>query len=116
MTSATPSYLNYPLGICIDPSNSLYVADCNNNRVQQFLFGNTFGNTVAGLSNGTSGATATRLNSPSDVVVDVNGNIYVSEINNHRIQLWLVNATSGITIAGNGKKSNKNHILIRILY
>lgn len=116
ITNATSYYLNYPLGIFIDSFNTLYVADCNNNRVQQFLFGNTVGTTVAGQSNGVAGSSATHLNSPSDVAVDLNGNVYVAEINNNRVQLWLVNATSGITVAGNGKKSNKNHILILILY
>jgi sugar lactone lactonase YvrE len=116
MTNATPYYLNGPSGIFIDSSNTLYVADGSNNRVQQFLLGSTIGTTVAGQPNGSFGSQANRLWDPSDVAVDLNGNIYVAEINNNRVQLWHVNATSGITVAGNGKKSNKNHILILILY
>ena len=61
MTNSTPSYLNYPSGIFMDSSDTLYVADSSNNRVQHFLFGNTIGTTLAGQANGVAGPTATRL-------------------------------------------------------
>ena len=116
MTNATPSYLNNPLGIFIDTFDTLYVADSSNNRVQQFLFGSTIGTTSAGQANGVSGSISARLNLPSDVAVDLNGNVYVVEVNNHRVQLWHVNATFGITVAGNGKILSKNHTFVFIMY
>lgn len=57
---------------------------------------------MAGQSSEAVGATASFLNFPSDVAVDLNGNVYVADSYNNRIQLWRVNATSGITIAGTG--------------
>ncbi len=101
-TSATPNYLNFPIGIFIDSSNTLYVSDAKNNRIQQFSLGNTTGRTVAGQSNGAVGTSASFLNYSNDVSVDANGSVYVADSYNNRIQLWPVNATSGITIAGNG--------------
>ena len=112
ITSATSNYLNTPIGMALDSFNLLYVADSGNNRVQQFSPGNSTGKTVAGQSNGSFGPAADRLNSPNDVAVDSNGNLYVVDTFNHRVQLWRVNATSGITIAGNGQYTIDNEIII----
>lgn len=81
----------------------MYVADAKNNRVQQFLLGNPTGQTVAGQSNGAVGSGASYLNYSNDMAVDSNGNIYVADSYNNRAQLWYVNSSSGITIAGNGE-------------
>ena len=56
------------------------------------------GITVAG-GNG-SGANNNQLNFPSSVYVDAAGNMYISDVNNHRVQLWLNGAASGSTVAG----------------
>jgi sugar lactone lactonase YvrE len=81
----------------------LYVADAKNNRIQRFLLGNTTGTTVAGQSNGVVGSSASSLNYSNDVVVDLNDNVYIADSYNNRAQLWYVNSSSGITIAGNGE-------------
>ncbi len=81
----------------------MYVADAKNNRIQRFLLGNTTGTTVAGQSNGIAGSNSSFLNYPNYVSVDSNGNIYIADSNNDRVQLWYVNSSSGIMIAGNGK-------------
>jgi tripartite motif-containing protein 71 len=59
----------------------LYVADCNNNRIQVFQSGQLNGVTVAG--NGASGAIT--LNCPTGVVLDTNGYLFIVDSNNHRI-------------------------------
>jgi sugar lactone lactonase YvrE len=104
------------MGIVLDLSNTLYVADANNNRIQKLLFGNINATTVAGSSSGASGLTNNLLAYPNDVGVDSNGNVYVVDTNNNRIQLWYVNATSGITIAGNsnGKQQKKIRIKLKL--
>ncbi len=81
----------------------MYVADAKNNRIQRFLLGNTTGTTVAGQSNGVVGSSASSLNYSNDVVVDLNDNVYIADSYNNRAQLWYVNSSSGITIAGNGE-------------
>ncbi len=71
----------------------------------------TVGVTVAG--NLTSGFSASELNSPSDVFIDNNNNIYVCDIYNNRIQKFptgSVGGTSATTVAGgngNGYASNQ---------
>jgi sugar lactone lactonase YvrE len=102
-TNATSNCLNYPIGIAVDSSGSVYVADTNNHRIQKFLSGNITGTTVAGFPTGSSGNSASHLNTPNDVAVDSNGNIYVVDTGNNRAQLWYANASAGITIVGNGK-------------
>ncbi len=61
----------------------------------------TVGTTVAGML--ASGSAANQLNSPSDVFIDANDNIYVNEIYNNRIQRFPSGSTSGTnatTVAG----------------
>lgn len=98
----TADRLNTPAKITFDSSDLLYVVDFNNNRVQKFILGNNTGITVAGMS-GSAGNTAHHLQYPVDVAIDSNGNIYVVDTNNQRVQLWNVSATNGTTVVGNGK-------------
>jgi hypothetical protein len=63
------------------------------------LDGSGIGVTVAG-GNG-QGSAANQLDRPSDIFVSkIDGSVYVADCYNNRIQKWLVNATSGITVAG----------------
>lgn len=61
--------LSGPIGIYVDQSLALYVADFSNNRIQKFSSGLSMVITVAG-GNG-------QLRCPTDVTVDVYGAIYV---------------------------------------
>ncbi len=98
-----PNHLDFPIGIVFDSFDTLYVADADNNRIQKLLWNDSSATTVAGDSNGASGSTASLLTYPNDVAVDSNGNVYVVDTNNIRIQFWNDTASSGITIAGTGK-------------
>jgi gliding motility-associated-like protein len=98
--SAANQFSN-PLDVFVDKNGNVYVADELNNRIQKFLPGSdnkTNGITVAG-GNG-AGSSANQLNAPSGVFVDGEGNIYITDINNYRVQKWAPGATSGITVAG----------------
>jgi gliding motility-associated-like protein len=67
------------------------------------------GVTVAG-DNG-AGANANQFNFPEGVFTDANGNIYVSDAANFRVQKWSPGATSGVTVAGgNGAGAALNQI------
>jgi len=68
-----------------------------------YLASASTGTTVAGFSNGTSATSSSGFENPSDVVVDSNGNIYVADLYNSRVQFWSNGASYGITIAGSGK-------------
>lgn len=100
-SGTTSQKLSYPAGIYVDRQhNALYVADYSNNRIQKFyLNGNGTGITVAG-GNGI-GAAANQLIYPLDVYVSqLNGAIYIADYGNNRVQRWDVNATQGVTVAG----------------
>lgn len=92
--------LNYPYGLALDSSNALYIADYQNNRIQKWLSGATTGITVAGLSNGTAGASSTALKFPVAIELDSTGNMYFTDRGNHRVMYWANGASSGTTIAG----------------
>jgi sugar lactone lactonase YvrE len=92
--------LNNTYGLTLDSSNSLYIADSNNNRIQKCLINASNCTTVAGQTNGTSGASSTVLFQPVSVVLDSNDNMYFTDRGNHRVVYWARGASSGMTIAG----------------
>ena len=106
--AATAAELSNVVGVAVDASNNVYIADQNNCRIRKV---NTSGiiSTVAG--NGTSGysgdggaATAAKLFSPCAVAVDASGNLYIADYYNNRIRK--VNTSGTIsTIAGTGTGS-----------
>ena len=73
------------------------------------LYTPNYGITVAG-GNG-SGGNSSQLSWPSGVAKDKDGNIYVADVMNHRIQKWAPGATSGTTFAGgNGMGPASNQL------
>jgi len=103
--------LNFPLGqqaypagkFAIGSDDRMYIADTKNQRIR--MIANGIITTVAG--NGTQGyggdagqATAAMLNNPNSVAVDADGNLYISDYDNHIIRK--VDMTTGIisTFAG----------------
>lgn len=106
--------LDGPRGLYIDWSNTLYIADRWNNRIQKYLRDATFGETVAGDPTGVSGSGSSFLSEPVDLTVDLNNHIYVSDGANHRVQLWNQSSSTGITIAGiTGSWGNASNQLYR---
>lgn len=84
---STSILLNYPQGLILDSAGNLYVADTNNHRVQLFLSGSNVGITIAGVTN-TMGSRANLLNLPRSVALDSRLNLYVSDTNNNRVQMF----------------------------
>src|SRR3990170_206309 len=69
------------LGVAIDGSGNVYVADDNNHRVQKFDSSGSFM-----LKWGSFGSGDGQFYGPSNVAVDGSGNVYVSDTSNNRIQ------------------------------
>ena len=112
---AAANQLNEPHGIFVDTSGNLYVADSKNHRVQKWVSGATQGTTVAG-GNGIGVASHDinvfdKLNSPQGVFVTDDGNVYVADTGNNRIQKWTPGATSGIRVAGGGEFGVNHNLL-----
>jgi hypothetical protein len=71
----------YPIGVYVDLNLNLYVADCQNNRVQMFSLGQMNAITIAG-----SGAPGTiTLNCPNAITFDANGYLFIGDRANNRI-------------------------------
>ncbi|CAF1223829.1 unnamed protein product [Adineta ricciae] len=94
---------NHPFCLALDSSNTIYVTDQPNQRVQQWVSNASTGTTVAGQANGTMGSSLEYLCYPSDLVLDSDGNLYIADAGNHRVVLWLKNASTGILVAGTGE-------------
>jgi trimeric autotransporter adhesin len=104
---ATSATLYFPRAVAIDVSGNIYIAATTNPRICMVTKSTGIITTVAGDgSYGFSGdgglATSATLRYPSDVFVDVSGNIYIADTYNHRIRM--VTKSTGIitTVAGDG--------------
>ncbi len=80
--------LNAPWGVKLDPMGNIYVAERYNYRIQFFLAGQMNGTTIVGVT-GVSGSSATTLSEPLSVALDSQLNLYVSDLNNARIQKFI---------------------------
>jgi len=74
--------LNHPYGIFVDINFDLYVADCNNHRIQRFSTGERKGFTVAG--NGSVRFNII-LRFPTAIVLDTNEIFFIADYGNQRI-------------------------------
>lgn len=70
-----------PRGIFVTIKLNLYVADCKNNRIQLYPWGELIGQTVAGDAK----ISGIRLDCPSDVVVDADDYLLIVDSKNNRI-------------------------------
>jgi RHS repeat-associated protein len=122
--AATSALLHGPGGIAFDPSGNLYIADGQNNRVQEVAAaaGTQWGQsmtandmyTITGAAQGTSGdggpASAADLYNPAGLTADSSGDVIIADAGNNRIQeiakatgtQWGKSMTAGdiYTIAG----------------
>ncbi len=78
-----------PIGVAVDGSNNVYVADSFNHAIRMITAGGVV-TTLAGLG-GTSGTndgvgSGARFNQPFGVAVDGDGNVYVGDTWNHAIR------------------------------
>jgi len=104
--------LYYPFDLVVDWSYTLFVADRNNNRIQKFLRGSSNARTVAGRADGVAGSTDTTFKEPTSLLVDDDGNIHISDVNNHRVMFWKKDAVQGTRVAGNGVAGSSDNQLI----
>ena len=102
--SATSALLDNPVGIAVDSSGDLFIADTNNNRIQEVAAsaGSQWGHismtvgdiyTIAGSATGSSGttgdsgqATSALLDGPDGLLSGNSGQLYIADTLNNRIQ------------------------------
>jgi large repetitive protein len=95
---AASGLFNKPLGLAMDPSGNLYIADQSNQRIRKISASGNL-STVVGTGVGTYGgdggpATSAGIKDPAAVTVDVAGNLYVADSGNDLVRK--VSATTGL--------------------
>ena len=88
--AATSAQLNGPTGIAVDAGGNVYFADTLNHRVRKMSPDGTI-TTVAGTGTGGFGgdggaAGAAQLNHPFGLALDAAGNLYIADMQNHRVR------------------------------
>ena len=90
---ATSALLFSPIGLAVDKSGNVYIADSGNNLIRQVVGANI--NTVVG-----GAATVLQLNHPTGIALDSNGVLYIADTGNRRIVRFANGAAT--PFAGNG--------------
>ena len=108
---ATSAKINYALGVTVDASGNLYIADSGNNVIRKV---DTNGNisTLAGSTDGSSGynegsGSEAKFNYPSTLATDSKGNVYVTDSSNNRVRKITPGGTVS-TVVGNGNRGYEN--------
>ena len=97
--------LSSPVGVAVDGSGNILIADRNNYRIRKVatggVMGTLAGNGIQSYSGDNGPATAAQMNQPAGVAVDGSGNIYVADTANSCVR---VISPGGVitTFAGNG--------------
>ena len=104
---AVAASVNTPMGLALDGSNHLYIADSGNNRLRVVDLSTGLITTIAGTGQqGFSGdngpAVAATFNAPSGLAADNFGNIFISDTGNHRIREVSSATRKVVTLAGDG--------------
>jgi sugar lactone lactonase YvrE len=103
---ANKADMDFPAAIARDAQGDFYIADWGNHRIRKInskgIITTIAGNGNAGYSGDGGLATAAEINSPSGIALDVNGNIYFTEFNNHVLRK-IDNQGIISTVAGNGQ-------------
>ena len=103
--AATSAQLNHPIGVSVDISGNVYIADVWNHKIRMVTskgIMTTFAGTgTPGDSGDGRAATSAQLTNPWGVSVDISGNVYIADYNNYKIRMV---TSSGIitTFAGMG--------------
>jgi len=114
--AAYDARFNSPIGVALDSSGNVYVADRDNHRIRKitqtgiaWTVGDFAGSGAQGHQDGA--AASAQFDEPEGVAVDLSGNVYVADTNNHRIRkitkekdgTWTVS-----TLAGNGTQGHQD--------
>ena len=106
---ATSAQLYSPYGVAVDSNGNFYIADFNNDNIRMVnragIIKTLAGMGVQGSSGDGGAATNAQLYHPAGVAVDSSGNVYFSDLGNHKIRMittsGIIRTFTGTGIAGN---------------
>lgn len=105
--SGTAATFSNPMGMTIDKSGNLYVVDQLSNLIRKVtpagVVSTLAGSGSPGSADGTG--TAASFNSPTGIVIDNAGNLYVADTYNYKIRKIATDGTV-TTVAGTGKQGS----------
>ncbi len=101
--TGTAAMFNQPIGITTDGTN-LYVADRSNHSIRKVVIATGLVTTLAGNGSGYADGTGTAatFDQPTGITTD-GTNLYVGDLNNHRIRMIVIATGVVTTLAGNGQ-------------
>ena len=86
--TGSAAQFNYPAGVAVDSSGTVYVGDQGNQRIRKITSAGVVttlaGSGTAGFADGTG--SAAQFSDPYGVAVDSSGTVYVGDFSNHRIR------------------------------
>ena len=102
---AAQAGLNWPAGVAVDALGNVYVAEYVGNRIRRIRTDGTIetlaGTGLGGHSGDGGPATEAQIDSPLSVAVDIAGNVYIADQDNHRVRRIAPDGTID-TVAGTG--------------
>ena len=91
--------------VAVDPDGNVYVADSSNDRIQRLAWNETSGQYEHDATWG-AGSAAGQFSFPEGIAADDQGNIYVADSSNYRVQKY--DGEAWTVIAGTGGYSGSN--------
>ena len=102
---------SHPAGIAIDSADHLWVADENNNRIEEFSSSGEFIESV-----GSSGSGNGQFSRPKSIAIDSKGDFWVADVGNSRLEefspSWEFLKAVGSSGSGNGQFNGPEGIAI----
>ena len=105
--AATSASLRSPVGIFVDDSGNIYIADTSNQRIRRVaadtgIITTVVGNGTPGYSGDEGPAINASLYRPNGVFVDDSGDIYIVDHSNQRIRQVAADTETITTVVGDG--------------
>ncbi|WP_396189162.1 putative Ig domain-containing protein [Flavobacterium sp.] len=99
-----------PIRVIVDTEQNLYVTDSGNNKIRKISYMGSV-STVAGSSQGYSNgnSTSAQFSTPTGVNIDVAGNIYVADYENHKIRK--ISPSGNVTTLTGGDQGYEDGVL-----
>ena len=100
ITIAIANSLNGPYGFKLDRFGTLYIVEYYGHRITKWLSGASNGTIIAGSLSGLAGNASNEFYNPADIIIEDNGDMYITDRSNDRLQFWPSGNSFGITVAG----------------